>query len=85
MEKIVPDCSTAAGCLIPPLWPEGSRAMELWHTLSSLKELGVSGVYAESCGCDADDLRMVGVIQEFISSRNAHSSVATEGDYHGRS
>ena len=62
MEEIIPECETAAGCIIPPLTPAGARVMEIWGMINRLHKYGATAAILERYGVTTGELELVAVV-----------------------
>ena len=67
VDEIVPDCETAAGCIIPPLAPAGARVMELWGLINRLHEYGATATILERYEVTKEELELLAVVAGEVS------------------
>jgi hypothetical protein len=69
VDRLTPDCKTAAGCSIPALDRDGLRILELRALIIRLRDLVDSGTVLTLAEAELEDLVLLAMVEDELSGQ----------------
>lgn len=80
MDGLLPDCQTAAGCLIPPLDPGTSQVLDIRDKLIRLKNMGIGDSILKLYGATVDTLELLAIAEDELNPQHEDMSDGNGSD-----